>query len=342
MACSHLENNAILIFGPTAVGKTEFIYGFLGSSSYPPQKKVEIISADSRQIYRDIKIATAYPSESLLERIPHHLIGNKNPSEDYNVFDFVKDAKRCIVDIHARGNIPLVVGGTAFYLYNIWKGTPQTPSVDPKIRDELKHKSQERGQEYMYQWLSEIDNAYASTIANHDTYRTMRALEVFCQTGKKLSDFMENNKDEDFTYRVCGLTRERANLYKRINDRVDTMWKQGLLDEVYSLWKKDIPHTSNVMKTIGVQEFILDKDVRRCWEAQIHLPYAQAIQLLPDILARILNSIKQHSRNYAKRQITFFKRFDDVTWIDLDTLEGENKQDNYCRVCNGLIEGTLY
>ena len=227
---------AILIFGPTAVGKTALLQHFINHD--PP---IEVISADSRQIYKACNIVTAYPSEHILTHIPHHLVGIKHYTEAYNVYDFVRDATERIREIQSRGHYPLIIGGAAFYLYHLWQGLPQTPPSDSAIRNALQRELQEHGQEHMFSQLRQIDPIYAANISNTDPYRTLRALEVYRQTGKALSQFSTHTQAPDNTeFLVYGLTREREELYNRINARVDMMFEQGLVEEVHALWHDGI------------------------------------------------------------------------------------------------------
>lgn len=370
------KHKAILLFGATAVGKTEFLnigiaeqsqfsdideqsYGrvpssqFRGravrfnSSSSPPHfhshpsrslmslrsnteqsKKniIEIISADSRQVYKDISIATAYPDETILQKIPHHLIGIKSYDEEYNVFEFVQRARQLIIEIISRGNIPLVMGGTAFYLYNLWKGLPETPASDPHIRSAIQQEATEKGQAYMFQCLENIDPIFAASITNNDSYRTTRALEVFRQTGKRISEYAQHKTyQNDISFQVYGFSRARNILYKRIEKRVEAMLHNGLYTEVHNFYKKTGFYRErktdiyNAIKTIGVQEFLCNEQVRAAWD--------KGDNISETLMADCVALIKRNSKRYAKRQITFFKRFPSVHWFDIDNTEHNTYED---------------
>lgn len=319
---SHADNKnplAIVMFGPTAVGKTDIVeycatQHALKSAQSPLTGRLEVISADSRQIYKDCPIATAMPSVSLCERVPHHLVAEKSFDESYTVFEFVHRTHTLIKEIRERGNIPLIVGGTAYYLYHLCVGVPSTPKIDMKIRTSLHAQWQVQGQEAMYKRLKTLDAYYARTISSTDAYRTLRGLEVLEQTGMPLSTFSSlSDTALSNNVLVLGLTRERANLYNRINNRVESMLDAGLADEVYGIWRKGISQSHNLSRTIGLQEFLCNKVVQQAWMQNNSIP--------SDELEKIIALIQRNSRRYAKRQYTFFQklaRIYKVQWWNLD------------------------
>lgn len=304
----------VIIFGATAVGKTDLIRLFAN-------KQIEVISADSRQVYRGFEISTAYPPKSILAEFPHHFVAIKHFSQDYTVFDFVKETYRVINEIEERGNYPLVIGGAAFYLYHLWNGVPQTPPIDFTIRHQIRKLLQEKGQEYMFNQLVAIDPVYAATIDAHDSYRTLRGLEVFEQMGKPISDFDKcSSVGNTHQFLVLGISRTREVLYKRINRRVDSMIELGLIDEVYKLWKQGLCVEYNAGRTIGVREFLENTVVIDSWKNNTSPPSA--------ILDEVIALIKRNSRRYAKRQLTFFKKFSSVQWFSLQHNGEEDRGTN--------------
>lgn len=323
-SCTSLvPNKVVLIFGPTGVGKTELVSHF-------EEHRVEIISADSRQIYQALNISTAHPSKDILNRIPHHLVGIMAFDQPYTVFDFVRDASLLIKEIIARGNYPLVVGGAAFYLNHLWRGMPQTPIADIKLRTQLQEELEQQGKQYLYKRLKAVDPDYANRISANDAYRIVRGLEVFEQTGIPISKHdLHTPPQEKLEFLVYGLTRQRSNLYDRINTRVDDMYEQGLVEEVRVCWKQGLRLSHNAGRTIGVQEFLSCSEVIDAWNNNRDIPF--------DISQELLHIIKCNSRHYAKRQLTFFSRFSSVRWIQMDE-NIENITDVKLYVVNSILD----
>ncbi len=280
----------IVIFGPTAVGKTELIEKILNS-------RFEIINADSLQVYKYLDIGTAKPDKGLLKKVKHHLIDIVEPDVQYNVGDFVKSADRIVVDIWERGKVPVVSGGTAFYLKHFVLGLPETPPVNREIRERLGMELKEKGLKALYGSLMSIDPITAERVGINDKYRIIRALEVFYATGKPLSRFsLPERARGDFKFLLIGLLREREELYRRIEERVDAMFERGLLSEIKKLLAMGYSFDDPGFKGIGYREF---------------REFSKGCITLNDVR----DMIKRNSRRYAKRQITFMKKLEGVKWF---------------------------
>ncbi len=275
----------LFLFGPTAVGKTEALEDLAG-------RPIEVISADSMQIYRGMDIGTAKPEPALRDRIPHHLIDIRSPDEQYDVGAFVADANRAIGEILARKRLPIVAGGTGFYFRHLLFGLPETPPSDDQIRERVRRKGLRLGLEAMYAELERIDPKSAERINPRDHYRIYRALEVYEQTGRPLSSFETEGtarKDVDVTLRA--LRRDRAELRERIARRVESMFRAGLRGEVERLVRDGYGPGDRGMRAIGYREF---------FDASGALRPATEDPL-------IANEITVATRRYAKRQETFFR-----------------------------------
>lgn len=287
----------IILTGPTAVGKTEL------SIHLARAVGGEIISADSIQVYRHMDIGSAKIKEEEMQGIPHHLVDVLEPEEEFHVALFKKMAQKAMVEIYERGHIPILVGGTGFYiqalLYDIEFTENQTTS---KYRNELESLAKEKGSGYLHEMLAEIDIKAAMDIHEHNVKRVIRALEFFRQTGEKISEHNERERQKsspyDFAYFV--LYDQRSRLYKKIETRVDTMLETGLVEEVKTLKNRGLTKEAVSMQGLGYKEIL------SFLEGKITLEEAVC-------------QIKQGTRHFAKRQITWFKREKDVLWV--------NKQD---------------
>lgn len=278
----------VLIFGPTAVGKSEL------AVALAVRLDGEIISADARALYKDLNIGTAKPPAHLREKVPHHLIDFLDPTEHYDVMRFRRDVIEAIEGIRARGRVPIVVGGSTLYISALTGSFFAGPKADPQIRQRLEAEPQE----HLRKRLEEIDPEAAQRIHPHDKVRTVRALEVYELTGVPISRWQKESK-VPFPYKFIkiGLTLDRRVLYERINARVDQMIAAGLLEEAKALKVKLTPEMP-AYRTIGYEELFAYLDGQ--------ISYDEAIRL-----------IKKHTREYAKRQIIYFKREPDVHWIDV-------------------------
>jgi tRNA dimethylallyltransferase len=306
--------HVLVIFGPTAVGKTSVVEElFTGNSAY----KAEIVSADSIQVYKGMDIGAAKPSAALRERLPHHLVDIRTPDQSYNAGDFVRLAKEAIARIAARGALPVVSGGTGFYLKNLIMGLPEAPPSDEGVRRVLKAELREHGAESLAKELADCDPASASRIHINDEYRLLRALEVFRLTGKPLSSFAMNaaaspssGASGPYRFLTLALERPREDLYRRINERCALMFKSGLVDEVRSLAASGYGPWCPGMRAIGYHEFF---DEHGCASGATSTAEVEAL-------------VAQHSRNYAKRQMTYFASIPNTVWIRADEKPVEKIQ----------------
>ncbi|MBL7108004.1 MAG: tRNA (adenosine(37)-N6)-dimethylallyltransferase MiaA [Candidatus Cloacimonetes bacterium] len=294
----------VIICGPTAVGKTAL------SLELARKFSGEIISADSRQIYKFMNIGTAKPTQKILTEIPHHLINIKNPDEKYTAGDFARNSDKKITEIYNRGHIPFVVGGTGFYIRTLLYGICKTPKIPQKVRRNLQKEISENGSSFFYEKLKKVDPIAAKKIHANDSKRIVRTLEVYRYTGKPLSDFWkefrQKKRYDNFT---IYLIDERKKLYEKINNRVEKMLSNGLLDEIKELKKMGYLEKNVGMNTLGYKELLQYLNKK--------LDFDEAVQL-----------IKQHMRNYAKRQFTWFAKSKiDLTItaseINLSFIEGK-------------------
>lgn len=291
----------IILTGPTAVGKTAL--------SIRLAKAIggEIISADSMQVYRRMDIGSAKIIKEEMMGVPHHLIDVLEPDEEFNVTVFQKLAKAAVEEIYSRGNIPIVAGGTGFYIQALLNDIDFTENgEDTSIRDELEAIAKEKGAEHLHGMLLAIDPESAKQIHANNIKRVIRAIEYYRQTGERISEHNKREREKespyDFLYYVVNTDRDI--LYQRIDQRVDEMMKQGLVQEVKEL--KDSGCTRNMvsMQGLGYKE-ILDYLQGEC-------TLSEAVYLL-----------KRDTRHFAKRQITWFKRERDVKWLNLPDFNND-------------------
>jgi len=292
----------LVLFGPTASGKTGILLELFDSSGV----EAEVVSADSMQVYRGMDIGTAKPSADEQKRLPHHLIDIRDPSEQFNAGDFVRLADEACLQIKARGRLPVVSGGTGFYLKNFIMGLSEAPPCDPQIREHLKYELHEKGAALLMEELAACDPVSAGRIHINDEYRLVRALEVHRCCSRPLSSFEVNtgSKRSNFNFIIIGLSRPREELYRRINLRCENMFKQGLADEVRSLYDAGYTPEDPGLRAIGYREFFTeDEENSGKWRLLRDIDGVQAL-------------IAQNSRRYAKRQITFFAGIPDIKWIE--------------------------
>lgn len=284
----------IILTGPTAVGKTNL--------SIKLAKLVggEIISADSMQVYKGMDIGSAKITKEEMDGVPHHLIDILEPWDDFNVVVFQKKCKKAIAGIYERGHIPILTGGTGFYIQAVLKDIDFTENDDnSEYRKQLEELGMEKGAEHLHNMLKEIDPASAEAIHANNMKRVIRALEFYHFTGKKISEHNEQEAEKEPAYNFCYfvLNDDRDKLYDRIDMRVDIMLKNGLEDEVYHLLEKGCNREMVSMQGLGYKEMI------DYLEGKITLDEAVYI-------------IKRDTRHFAKRQITWFKREKDVIWLN--------------------------
>ena len=295
-----MNNDVLVLFGPTASGKTGILLELFGHGA---GLQAEVVSADSMQVYRGMDIGTAKPSPQEQAVLPHHLIDACDPSQQFNAGDFVRLAGEACSQIIGRGKLPVVSGGTGFYLKNFILGLSEAPPSDPKIRDALKIELKEKGAKALMEELAAADPASADRIHINDEYRLTRALEVFRSCGRPLSSFeTHRTADNGFRFIILGLSRPREELYRRINERCAQMFAAGLPAEVRALFQAGYTPNDPGMRAIGYREFFV-QDAGGTWHLSQDLDGVQAL-------------IAQNSRRYAKRQITFFASLPNVNWIE--------------------------
>ena len=289
-----MKKPLVILTGPTAVGKTKASIGLAKAIGG------EIISADSMQVYKQMDIGSAKIKPSEMDGIPHYLVDILEPDEEFHVVLFQQMAKQAIQKIYEKGKIPILVGGTGFYIQAVLYDIDFSENEkDTSYREELEKLAQTKGAEYLHDRLREVDEKSAQDIHANNVKRVIRALEYFHQTGEKISEHNEEQRKKvspyNFSYFV--LNDERKHLYERINLRVDQMINEGLVSEVQSLKEKGYTRDMVSMQGLGYKE-MLDYLDNKC-------SLEEAVEI-----------IKRDTRHFAKRQITWFKRESDVTWID--------------------------
>ena len=280
-----------ILTGPTAVGKTELGHRIASEID------AEIISADSRQVYRELNVGTAKPDERALQQVPHHFINERSLVEPYSAGIFQREAYLRIEEIHARGHAVLVVGGSTLYVRALKVGLAQIPDVPREVRSSVMRRLETEGASVLYEELQSIDPRAAESLDPTKTQRLVRAIEVYQATGKPLSSYHAQQSLPDYAFRTVVLWRDRHMLYDRINRRVDAMLARGLVDEVRSLLAADFDLSINPLRTIG---------------------YNEALSFLRDEVSHeeMRRLIKRNTRRYAKRQLTWFRRDEENVWID--------------------------
>lgn len=287
------KQKLIVLIGPTAVGKTKT------SIHLAKTFDAEIISGDSMQIYKGMDIGTAKITEKEMEGVPHHLIDIKDPLESFSAAEFQQLVREKITEIHSRGKTPMIVGGTGLYIQSVIFDYQFTDVPgDAEYRTKLEESVKENGIAPLYDHLKRIDPEAAINIHPNNTRRVIRALEIYHCTGKTMTDYQEDQSD-DLLYDIAlvGLTMDREKLYKRINMRVDLMIDEGLIEEVKTLFDRGVREVQSV-QAIGYKELYdyLEGNVS---------------------LERAIENLKQNSRRYAKRQLTWFRNKMDVSWFDM-------------------------
>ena len=277
------------IVGPTAIGKTTLSIKLANAFN------TEIISADSRQFFKEMSIGTAAPSTEELTAAKHHFIHHKSIQDNYNVGAFEKDALNLLHQLYQNHDVVIMVGGSGMYVDAVTKGLDDFPDVDASIRETLNKQLQEQGLPYLQNQLKELDAKSYKNITIDNPHRVIRALEICLGSGKPYSSFLnKKNNNRNFKTITIGLTANRDIIYNRINQRVDIMMQQGLLDEVKSL----IPFKSlNALNTVGYKELFY------YLEGEWTLDFA-------------VSEIKKNTRRFAKRQLTWFKKDENTLWFD--------------------------
>ncbi|MBW6514989.1 MAG: tRNA (adenosine(37)-N6)-dimethylallyltransferase MiaA [Candidatus Cloacimonetes bacterium] len=275
----------IIIEGPTAAGKS-----FL-AIQIAEALETEIISADSRQIYRYMNIGTAKPTKQERERIKHHLIDIVEPNEEYSAGQFSSDADTILKQLNSEGKIPIICGGTGFYIKSLLEGLFAAPEIPEKIRTDLEELEDSKGTDYLFQMLLNVDPNSADRIHQNDSYRIKRALEVWIATGKSLGEHWENQEKIEKKYNTCRImvTEDRQILYERINSRLEKMIQDGLINEIKQILEAGYSEDDPGITSVGYREFI---------------PFIKE----NTSFLTCLEEAKKDTRNYAKRQLTWYRK----------------------------------
>lgn len=303
-----LKIPVVAIVGPTASGKTAL------SIEIAKRFNGEIVSADSMQIYKHMDIGTAKPSPEEKEGIKHYMLGCVEPDESFSVYSYAKLAKKHISDIFLSEKLPVIVGGTGLYIDNVLQNISLADTNDVnELREKLNEEAAKYGNEYMYKKLESLDSEAAKNIHPNNIRRVIRALEVYYETGKTFSQQIRESKNEPSPYEsiIFMPVWDREVLYERIDKRVDIMFEMGLYDEFKKLLDMGYNHRLNSMQAIGYKELFL---------------YERGMCSFDE--AKML--IKKHSRNYAKRQLTWFKRNENIILLDA-------QNDDIIQTCAGHV-----
>ncbi|MES2122119.1 MAG: tRNA (adenosine(37)-N6)-dimethylallyltransferase MiaA [Chlamydiota bacterium] len=302
---SHPQKKKIIVIsGPTSVGKTHLsliIAKAIGG---------QIISADSMQVYRGMDIGTAKASIEERHQVPHHLIDSRDLDETFSVVQFYEEAWQAIKEIFDQGGVPIVVGGTGFYLHALIYGPPGGPPPEPQLRKKLEDQMEQIGPEAMYAHLQKLDPEYASNITQRDKHKIIRALEIISLTNKKVSEFIPTTQEshEQYDFRCWFLYLPKETLYQRIEMRCDKMISDGLLAEVEQLEAQGLRNNTSATQAIGYRqslEYLSSAKTQEDWD-------------------QFIAEFKQASRRYAKRQFTWFRKEPLFRWLDLEKIPLES------------------
>jgi tRNA dimethylallyltransferase len=317
----------LVLFGPTASGKTNVLMRLFSTTGKNSQR-AEVVSADSMQVYRGMDIGTAKPSAEERAIRPHHLLKIRNPNEQFNAGNFVRLASEAVDDIVKHGAIPVISGGSGFYLKNFIFGLPEAPPSDEAVRSKLKHELLEKGAAALMEELTRFDPPSAGKIHINDEYRLLRALEVLRVSGKPLSSFKASTEpfaasqeepilgsrlNSRYDFCIIGLSRPREELYRRIDARCASMFLQDLPGEVRGLYEAGYSPHDPGLRAIGYKEFFVEE------------PGTGGFHLSQDITG-VQALVAQNSRLYAKRQLTFFANLPGVKWVETAGNDEETAQ----------------
>ncbi|MBN1777691.1 MAG: tRNA (adenosine(37)-N6)-dimethylallyltransferase MiaA [Clostridiales bacterium] len=308
-----MKPKILCVAGPTASGKSTL------GMALAEKLHGEIVCMDSMQVYRRMDIGTSKPTPDERAKIPHHLVDIREPGEPYTVAQYAEDVRRVIDEITGRCKLPILVGGTGFYLRALTHGLHLggVPS-DPKLRRQLKAEARDAdGRKRLYGKLKAVDLETAERLHENDIVRVSRALEVYELTGIPLSKQNQPKFDNPYDFCILGTAMERAALYRRINARVGKMMEDGLLNEVKALLDEGVSPQAQAMQGIGYKELI---------------PVLLTGYLLDDAVL----DVKRNTRHYAKRQLTWFKRDESIHWLD---TANENTQANALKLARSFLEG---
>ncbi len=299
-----MKQPLIVLTGPTAVGKTSL------SISLAKAVKGEIISADSMQVYKKMDIGSAKIRSEEMQGIPHYLVDVLEPEEEFHIVKFQQMAKKAMEDIYSRGKIPILVGGTGFYIQAVTKDIDFTEAQQENdYRKELEALAEEKGGEHLHEMLRKVDPVSADAIHAHNVKRVIRALEFYHQNGSPISAHNEEQKQHESPYNLAYfvLNMPRELLYERIDLRVDQMMKEGLLEEVSRLKEEGCHRGMVSMQGLGYKEILAYLDGE--------YPLEEAVRVL-----------KRDTRHFAKRQLTWFRREQELTWVNKDQFSYQDDQ----------------
>ena len=299
-----MKKPLIVLTGPTAVGKTKL------SIALAKAVNGEIISADSMQVYRYMDVGSAKITPDEMDGVPHHLVDVLDPTEDFNIVLFQQLAKKSMEEIYSKGRIPILVGGTGFYIQALTRDIDFTQSEqDDSYRKELEALAAEKGNTFLHDMLAAVDPKSAEDIHENNVKRVIRALEFYKQNGTRISEHNEEQKEHVSPYNLAYfvLNAPRPLLYERIDARVDEMLKNGLVEEVKNLQRMGCHREMVSMQGLGYKEIL-------SWLGGEY-PYEEAIRIL-----------KRDTRHFAKRQLTWFRREGEVTWVDKDKFDYNDSQ----------------
>lgn len=297
------KKKVIVLAGPTGCGKSDL------AMELAKYVNGEIISADSMQIYRGMDIGTAKPTIAEREQIPHHLIDIRNVTEPFNVVDFYYEARHCCQIVHSLDKVPIVVGGAGFYIHSLLYGPPSGPPSVPELRKSLEEELERLGSDALFERLKSLDPQYANTITKHDKQKIVRALEIITLTGKLVStlSWKGRRKPQNYDFRCWFLHRPREQLYHRIEKRCDKMINAGFIEEVERMIGEGLKTNHSAAQAIGYRQGIEYVESARTKEDYRHF----------------VDTFKQASRNYAKRQRTWFGKEPMFNWVDMDLHDPE-------------------
>ena len=299
----------IVICGPTGIGKTAV------GIQLAEKLGGEIINADSMQIYRYMDIGTAKPTVDEQKRVPHHMIDIVDPDEDFDAVRFAQMAREKAMQLHHKGILPVIVGGTGLYIKALLQGLFRSSPVNPAIRVRLNQEAAENGSRFLYERLEQVDPDTADRLHPNDAYRIIRALETIESSGRSISEHHQEHRfaDEPFDALKIGLQMDREKLYDRIDRRVDMMIEAGLLDEVKKLLSMGYSAGLKAMQSIGYRHMADYIEGRLTWD-------------------ECVRTLKRDTRRFAKRQFTWFGADRDIQWYELDQLNG------MIRLVEGFLE----
>lgn len=297
------KKRVIVISGPTCCGKSKL------AMELAQAMDGEIISADSMQVYRGMDIGTAKSTKEERLLVPHHLINIRDIQESFNVVDFYYEARQACQQILDRGNVPIVAGGSGFYLHALLYGPPSGPPSVPEIRQALEKEIEQLGSEALYARLAQLDPQYAKSITKNDKQKIVRALEIIMLTNKKVSklNWKGRRKPQNYDFRCWFLHRPKDKLYERIDKRCEKMLKEGFLEEVKRLEQQGLSQNSSASQAIGYRQALDFLQTAQTW----------------DDYETFVKAFKQATRHYAKRQFTWFRKELLFRWLDVDLHDHE-------------------